>query len=103
MTPEQKASRLMMVVNKRVKQAVHRVIQESGNLSFAVASAEAWDRYHPDDGVGGFSQNPHKSDAESARRRYREAQQFLSDWQEIQGYCMEKFITESVDTPKETP
>jgi hypothetical protein len=92
MDKEQMALRVMGLINAKVRELVHKNIQASMQVGSAESGRREWQAHNPDDGVGGFSQNPYAQSLEAVRKRYGECGVELAEWQAIQEFFTTTFI-----------
>lgn len=82
-----KQERIVAIIRREFTIAMDAHYLAYAERAAAIAGANAWDEFHPDDGVGGFSRNPYnlnaadkkENDARIHKDNMRDAYEFAVD------------------------
>ncbi len=87
MTKQQRIVNMLRVENERAQEAWRHAHAERVGID---AAAIAWDEFNPQDGVGGFSQNPHNTN--QASEREERARVYAAEIREAYEFAIDTFI-----------
>lgn len=85
-----KQQRIVALVRQESDRANAAYRQACIEHAAAIVSANMWDQFNPDDGVGGFGRNPYNIDAASERERV--ARIYCEQMREAYDFAVDTFI-----------
>lgn len=85
-----KQQRIVALVRNAYEQAHERHKHAVAEQAATISGANAWDQYNPDDGIGGFSQNPYN--IARMDKRELECRNHLDNMREAYEYAVDTFL-----------